>query len=592
MSLQTRLDSLITAIGADIKALQSASAGPYLAGVVANGSTDNTTVIQTALNAAAGTATTASGLVHLPKGFIVTGPLNVPHGVTLKGCGPRATTLLLNTTAATATSLIKNSQFATMCSVSDMRLDGQKSGQGVKLQRGLVFDGGGSNGSGAGNLEYTDVRCQAHNLVVQNFSDDGVTLTGRGACQINSIQCWNNGGHGFNLGIDSIVSDCDAGNSAKNGFNIAGNPKISNCKAWFSGWNDGAQITANYTAGADYGNGFHFNGSTSGAGATNIEAQDNARAGIYLEDCDRVDITGWTSDSNNNNTVAGPTTYSNIEIKNTYDSCITGGFSFDRNANARRPRYAATLGSGSNNIVLQYMVQGFTNGAADYLDPGSVTYGNTLTIGNCEGSVDQSFASTFIPDNTAGAFIHVGALTANMTVSPPRMQTSALLSLHFVQDATGGRTLTWNAVYNTAWQPSSAPSAVSTITFKWNSANGAWDVIATAASASALLTRPVALTDVATIATNAALGNHFRVTLGGNRTLGNPTNPSDGQKVVWELIQDGTGTRTITLGSAFALGTDITAVTLTTTLSKRDFLGAIYNSTTAKWYVTSFIKGF
>lgn len=103
---------------------------------------------------------------------------------------------------------------------------------------------------------------------------------------------------------------------------------------------------------------------------------------------------------------------------------------------------------------------------------------------------------------------------------------------------------------------------------------------------------PVTLTDAATVATDASLGNHFRVTLGGNRTLGNPTNMVDGQRVIWELIQDATGSRTITLGSAFGLGTDITAVTLTTTASKRDFLGAVYNSTAAKWYVIAFVKGY
>lgn len=102
----------------------------------------------------------------------------------------------------------------------------------------------------------------------------------------------------------------------------------------------------------------------------------------------------------------------------------------------------------------------------------------------------------------------------------------------------------------------------------------------------------VTLTDGASIATNAALGNHFRVTLGGNRTLANPTGMVDGQRVIWEIIQDSTGSRAITLGSAFALGTDITAVTLTTTASKRDFLGAIYNATTAKWTVVALSKGF
>jgi len=109
---------------------------------------------------------------------------------------------------------------------------------------------------------------------------------------------------------------------------------------------------------------------------------------------------------------------------------------------------------------------------------------------------------------------------------------------------------------------------------------------------SLLLPAPVALTDAATIATDASLGSHFRVTLGGNRTLGNPTNLADGQKLLWELIQDATGSRTITLGSNFALGTDLPAITLTTTASKRDFLGGIYNATAGKIFVTSLMRGF
>jgi hypothetical protein len=102
----------------------------------------------------------------------------------------------------------------------------------------------------------------------------------------------------------------------------------------------------------------------------------------------------------------------------------------------------------------------------------------------------------------------------------------------------------------------------------------------------------VTLTDAATINTNASLSNLFRVTLGGNRTLANPTNAIDGEKVTWELIQDGTGNRTITLGSQFDLGTDIASITLSTTANTRDFMGAIYNATTNEWYVVSFIKGY
>lgn len=110
-----------------------------------------------------------------------------------------------------------------------------------------------------------------------------------------------------------------------------------------------------------------------------------------------------------------------------------------------------------------------------------------------------------------------------------------------------------------------------------------------------LVTPPVVLADAATIATDAATGNHFRVTLGGNRTLGAPTNPVDGQKALWELIQDGTGSRTLALDTGaggFAFGTDITSITLSTAASKRDFLGAVYSAALTRWLVLAFAKGF
>jgi hypothetical protein len=61
----------------------------------------------------------------------------------------------------------------------------------------------------------------------------------------------------------------------------------------------------------------------------------------------------------------------------------------------------------------------------------------------------------------------------------------------------------------------------------------------------------VALTDAATIATDAGLSNHFSVTLGGNRTLANPTNMRDGGIYNWRITQDGTGSRTLAYGSKF-----------------------------------------
>ncbi len=106
---------------------------------------------------------------------------------------------------------------------------------------------------------------------------------------------------------------------------------------------------------------------------------------------------------------------------------------------------------------------------------------------------------------------------------------------------------------------------------------------------------PVALTDAATIATDASRGNHFRVTLGGNRTLGAPTNPTDGQRVLWEIVQDGTGSRTLALATGaggFAFGADIPAFTASTTASKIDYLAATYRSTSDRWNVIAIARGY
>ena len=80
-----------------------------------------------------------------------------------------------------------------------------------------------------------------------------------------------------------------------------------------------------------------------------------------------------------------------------------------------------------------------------------------------------------------------------------------------------------------------------------------------------------ALTDGATITPDFAAANNFSVTLGGNRTLANPTNLTAGQSGVIVITQDGTGGRTLAFGSnwKFAAGT---APTLTTTAAAVDVL--------------------
>jgi len=80
-----------------------------------------------------------------------------------------------------------------------------------------------------------------------------------------------------------------------------------------------------------------------------------------------------------------------------------------------------------------------------------------------------------------------------------------------------------------------------------------------------------ALSDGATITPDFAVANNFSVTLGGNRTLANPTNLTAGQSGVIVITQDGTGSRTLAYGSNFKFPGG-TAPTLTTTASAVDVL--------------------
>ena len=80
-----------------------------------------------------------------------------------------------------------------------------------------------------------------------------------------------------------------------------------------------------------------------------------------------------------------------------------------------------------------------------------------------------------------------------------------------------------------------------------------------------------ALTDGATITPDFAAANNFSVTLGGNRTLANPTNLTAGQSGVIVITQDGTGSRTLAYGSNFKFPGG-TAPTLTTAANSVDVL--------------------
>ena len=88
------------------------------------------------------------------------------------------------------------------------------------------------------------------------------------------------------------------------------------------------------------------------------------------------------------------------------------------------------------------------------------------------------------------------------------------------------------------------------------------------------------LTDQATVTWDASTQDVCKLTLGGNRTMAAPTNNTTGQFISILVIQDGTGSRTLTWNAVFEFKDD-TAPTLTTTASLGDVFVFRYNG--SKW---------
>lgn len=115
---------------------------------------------------------------------------------------------------------------------------------------------------------------------------------------------------------------------------------------------------------------------------------------------------------------------------------------------------------------------------------------------------------------------------------------------------------------------------------------------ATTVQAGGLAPVVVHLTDAATIAVDASLGNDFRVTLAGNRTMGTPSNPTNGEQIVFQITQGAGAPFTITWGSGYEFSASLPQPALSTSAGQTDLLGFLYNATTGTWLLAAFLNGF
>jgi hypothetical protein len=108
----------------------------------------------------------------------------------------------------------------------------------------------------------------------------------------------------------------------------------------------------------------------------------------------------------------------------------------------------------------------------------------------------------------------------------------------------------------------------------------------------ALAPAVVSLTDAATISVDASAGNDFRLTIGGNRAMASPANPSDGQQIIFQVTQGSGGSFTLTWDSGYEFSAGLPQPTLSTTAGQTDLLGFIYDAAKSKWLLAAFVNGF
>jgi len=166
----------------------------------------------------------------------------------------------------------------------------------------------------------------------------------------------------------------------------------------------------------------------------------------------------------------------------------------------------------------------------------------------------------------AGASIVGGDLTAIEALSSTGLLARTTTNTWALRTITAGTGMTVTNGDGVSGNPTIAADVASAANYRANTSDKLLDTDGVWSAAA-----EVTLTDAATIAVDMSTFINAVVTLGGNRTLGNPTNTVAQRSGVIRIVQDATGSRTLAYGTnwEFAGGT---APVLSTSAAAEDLL--------------------
>lgn len=474
-------------------------------GAKGNGSTDDTTAIQTAINAA-----TTGGVVYLPPGtYNVTQTLTITtSGVSLVGAGPGATTIQTPAGSETVAVILVGNGSTTCADVqiNDLRIASQNqktANAAIKLQ--LCF---------RTHIQRIRTDLQFRAIHVYNSTETWINDNDIRNTQENGIVFESQLTKGYDLYISNLTADNPTTSNTGSGLLWLGgeNMVVNNCDVLHYSTGllvsppTGQQSRFGFFSTAEFdtcsNNSIELNnrsgGDVVGITFTNTWSGSATNYGVLLDGSGSgllqgVDFIGHKSMHNGlaglrltgtaqnvhitNPIVAGNSqtsanSRSGIELASGVTGVsIIGGYSGNgyQQGNTQSHGINADTANYPNSLIAGIDVSNNTNGG---LSLNGATGIGTLRAGSISAQGNVTGATTF--DRTNGEVI-TATLTGNITVTLANWQFQGdILTLKLTQDATGSRTATWPGNFKKvggALTLSTGANAVDVIQMAWDGTN-------------------------------------------------------------------------------------------------------------------------
>ena len=430
-----------------------------------------------------------------------------------------------------------------------------------------LTDGGVLLGSGTDAITATAVLGNGQLLIGDNSTDPAVATLTEGS----NVTITNGAGT-----ITIAAADTNTQLSTEEVQDIVGGMVTGNTETGISVTYEDGDGTLDFVVGT-------LNQDTTGNAAT-ATALETARTinGTSFDGTANITVTAAGSTLSDTVTVAkggtGQTTFTNgqLLIGNTTGNTLTKStLTAGSNVTITNGTGSITIAADNDNTQLsEEQVEDFVGGMVT----GNTETGISVTYEDGDGTLDFVVSDTTVAGDSGSTGITPGD---TLTIAGGTNATTAM----------SGDTLTVNV--DDAFLKNNADDTTSgTVTMAnliigdGGNIGSASDTDAVAISAGGVVTLATALkttlksnTDASTVTFDLNVANTHTVTLGDNRTLA-ISNETAGQKFIINLVQDGTGSRTVTWFSTIKLAGG-SAQTLTTTANKADSFGFLCTGTDA-----------